>query len=538
MYACMSTKLNIKRDARLFLYVVVFISAVALVFLYSFRAEAEIVLFNALSIEHQVTSADTEQEEKEYEYVWSAFTGVVPEGASVEHITFTLSWIQSTTTEVSTNSEEGLMSEGVEATTETGEPTEVIPVDIVDSEEEPTVLEDIQETTTSNTEEIDNLVEFPQIEPEEDVPPPTVLEEPQPVPTESTDIEPDMSDRGAVTGFPLARKSETYLFAQEDVQEDAVTVTEEVSTDINLETEEAVPPLLDSSEFIAPAQTPETSVPEAIVIPVLEEDTLSNDTNEGDEDTMYEVLTEISNPTEVVSLGSSYTEEVGVGENVMETDTAESANFAYSFDGIEWFPLGTVNLLTLNEISFDMSQISLEVIPSLRIRVRYHASSIIPEILFEKPQLALSYTPGVIEEPVLIVGDQEPNFLVSSVYADVMDGTTRAVLLERGGIFELWVYAIERATGLPLWTRLMSSGVASQELPISVKERTVFWFDSQIQALYVFGIDEKSLKIFQPQSPQDSLITVPVTKANKNWTATFDTISHTFTFTRTPNTSL
>jgi hypothetical protein len=157
-----------------------------------------------------------------------------------------------------------------------------------------------------------------------------------------------------------------------------------------------------------------------------------------------------------------------------------------------WVELGTINLLDSNEALFSLGTDVLPVVDDLEVRVVYLAPQDAVPVMFDSAQLQFVYEPGVVEPVVLGPSDQEPNFLVSSIKTDIEEGNVRAVLLERGGILELWAALTERSTDIQ-WVKLTTGSSVSGHMPIGVKAGTVFWFDENGQSLFAYDLNKASL---------------------------------------------
>ena len=507
-----------QKQSRLLVFFLCVMIIVTLVLTHTFHAKAEIAFFDALAVEEQIR--DTEREgahvpESLHEYTWSSFTGVIPEGATVESMTFMLSWIQSATLEQKSGN-----------------------IDTPESLAQPSKEEGVEHEVVVNEDEaVEVHGEFQEAVSEGEVPievptggqgtTPTTSGEPEAIeaPVENTESsqssldEEPLSDN-SVVGFPHVSATTTYLLAYEEstiVSDMSEGEAKEISSEEQVMTEITEAMIVTTNEMLVPEDSDELSYEDE-----------KNDT--------YEILEDVSTPTEMISEGVTLLEEPPATSSILVMPTRESAELTYSFDGVEWFPIGVVDLLQDTQISFDLGDVSIEAVPSLRIRVAYTAPLDAPQILFQKPQLQLSYTPGEALEVPLGSNDQEPNFYVSSVHADVIDGTTRAVLLERGGVFELWVYFIHRDTGLPAWHRLVNGNALKNDTPVGVHGRTVFWFDQSVRTLLTYDVDLESLTSSLPASENEHVVTLRFGSVTRAWAVTYDILAHSFTFSRTANT--
>ncbi|MBP6924059.1 MAG: hypothetical protein KBC62_00040 [Candidatus Pacebacteria bacterium] len=300
-----------------------------------------------------------------------------------------------------------------------------------------------------------------------------------------------------------------------------------------------VPEVIDTTETTAPAEIqpePEENVIEAVsmgeiyplavasVDEVLPQEPIAV---EALSETMEEDIVESQLPEELVE---------GVSEVVLQDGSLFEV--LYSLDGQQWENLGFGNFITPGELTFLLQQFSPEEMVSLQIMIRYTRS---PEdarkIYFDNVRLEFDYK-GLTEEEILQQEgsgpvDQVPNFSISSVKADVETGNIRAVLLEKGGMLELWYGVINPGATDATWSRLVNDGSIDVDSPIGISGETIFWLDKNQQTLFGFDVKRKSLSgtSFVSDEERDSFLQFQ--KSNSvMWNARFDASTNSFEFTK------
>ena len=326
---------------------------------------------------------------------------------------------------------------------------------------------------------------------------------------------------------------ETEIETEDTNVEGTVPVVEENAQPSIIE-EPAVP------EIIEPDVAPETSTesPETQVEPValslglyplaftsFEEERLP-------EPEVTEVLEEIID--EVVTPPTLET--IDIPTEVLHDNTVFEV--LYSLNGESWENLGFGNFITPGELTFLLQQFSPEEMVNLQIMIRYTRS---PEdnrkVYFDNVRLEFDYQGLTAEEmlqqestgPV----DTTPNFNISSVRADVESGNIRAVILEKGGMLELWYAVINPGASNATWSRLANDGSLDVNSPLGISGETIFWLDKNQQTLFGYDIKRKSLSgtSFVSDEERDSFLQFK--KSNSViWNASFDASSNSFEFSR------
>lgn len=256
-----------------------------------------------------------------------------------------------------------------------------------------------------------------------------------------------------------------------------------------------------------------------------------------------EITQTVSIPEEFYPV--SETEEGTVLDAAAILDTKEIINegalqVQYTLDGVLWHVLGEVDHSALSESTFDLSHLNLQDIPQLQIAIFY----IISEgdstaISFNTMKLEVGYTQLLVEEVLSVeevVNDQEPNFKISSVKADVRSENIRAIIIEKGGILEFWYSVTNLGSGESQWNRLAGGSTIDADAPIAIKERTIFWLDRNQQTFFGFSVDTQSLTASSYEDPEDKIFLLPFENENEDsWRAVFDSVTNSLQFDRMRN---
>ncbi len=203
----------------------------------------------------------------------------------------------------------------------------------------------------------------------------------------------------------------------------------------------------------------------------------------------------------------------------------------YSVDGVQWQNIGFGNFDTPGELTFPLQQFSPDDMSYLQIMVRYtRTTDDTRKIYFDGVRLEFDYESLAGEEVPGLV-DQEPNFTISSTKVDIESGNIRAVLLEKGGMVELWYALTNPATGQVLWNRLANDGSVDAASPLGIHGETIFWLDKNQQTIFGFDIKQKSLSgtSFVSDDDRDSLLQFK-TENSELWNARFNSTNNSFEF--------
>ncbi len=522
---------------RFFLFCGVCVLATSLILIQTFRAEAEVAIFNPQAIEER-TELRTDLIEQTtlelHEHTWSAFSGSVPLGSVVEDVSLVFSWsleVNQATDTIDTTIKD--------VSSVVSEKSEEHSSDVVREDDETSIPGDIvsesSESVSGDASTADVIV-LPEVEIEEplseaettvdsdsqEIVVPDVPEEVEPVAAEESEAS-AVDPAESPVGFIQIHKTDTYPWVEGNIITPIESGADTVSaTAISESTEERVEAI--------PVVMADTTT-EADVITEVDADEILSVDIEADSELVTEETILISDT------GASHTLPAAVIGAVSEAPvlypTLESAEIQYSLDGDAWTTLGAVNLLTSQELSIDFNGVALESIPSLRIRVVYFAPLDAPVIEFQHPQLEFSYMPGVVEEVIPGPSDMEPNFSVSSVKVDIEQDGVRAVLLERGGIVELWSEVHSENVDATRWSRLSGGSTIDGDAPLAVYGRTIFWIDQRAQTLFAYDVDRGSL-MGSPLAFVDGVGSASLLfgSVKKPWVVEYSLVTNTFEFNR------
>ncbi|QQR65048.1 hypothetical protein IPH92_00500 [Candidatus Kaiserbacteria bacterium] len=249
------------------------------------------------------------------------------------------------------------------------------------------------------------------------------------------------------------------------------------------------------------------------------------------------VITEGSEP-EVIITESISTTSGFVSEDILIENQAEKFfEVRYTIDGVTWQELGNVGFDDAQDTVFDLSPIGIDAIPNLRVAIRYTVrDGETTKIIFDSMRLEVGYGAPVIEEvaPPTLQNDSEPNFDVGAIKADVQSENIRAVVLERGGVFEFWYSVTDPQSGAVFWNKILGGGAVDENAPIGIKKRTIFWLDRNQQTLFGFAVDEESIFATPFQDDQESKVfLLPFTDENgKPWEALFNSSENVLEFSK------
>jgi hypothetical protein len=317
----------------------------------------------------------------------------------------------------------------------------------------------------------------------------------------------------------LPPESTTVTESSVTTPESAQNLDEVTAEESQQTPQEEVPPVVESSfdkPLTTQIQSEEPSAP--IQVASFEDETPFQEVY------MSEVL-----PLDVVINESS-------ASTTEELEPTTLFEVLYSLDGITWLSVGEGDLRTTQEMTFTLSEIALNDIPNLEIAVLYTTDEATQKnLVFSQMRLEVEC---VIPEDVVVptedyLIDLEPNFEVSAIHADTQSENIRAVLIERGGMLELWYGTIDILSKEISWRQLASDGSIGATTPLQIHERTIFWLDKNQQTLFGFSIDEQSL--FGDSLVGDEGNTLALqfsSKSSELWNVFYNPVSNAFEFKR------
>ncbi len=245
---------------------------------------------------------------------------------------------------------------------------------------------------------------------------------------------------------------------------------------------------------------------------------------------------ENSNVIESVGTGAQEqvdTSEPPTSETVIQNIT--TFEILYSLDGQQWEKLNGDEFNMPGEVTLKLPQFSSKDIQNLKIMIRYVKSqNDSTKIFFDNVHLVIDFDNFVEEEPVPV--EQEPNFDISAINADTQSGNIRAVIIEKGGMLELWYSITDTMTQKVSWNKLLNDASLDESSPLEIKGRTIFWLDKNKQTLFGFDIDTQSIfgDAIDAQEQSSSLLPFEDEHA-KQWAASFDADNNVLEFSkRTP----
>ncbi len=497
--------------SRYLTYCLMVLSILLIPALLALRVEAEVaVFFSDTLIEEELLIDVTEEDGKKYverERRWSNFQGSVPEAVEVSTIVLRLAWAVGPLSleEPPVSIDEGAQVPAIPLESTNPDP-EVLGEDVSSTTEE----ESITTSAESSNLEVEDATSG---EPAPEVVPVRATIETETVP--EGDIEPEPSAPATDT-FEQVSQTEMFLLANALIEEESEQLPAPVA-DQEEEQVETLPPPVEVASEEELEQFPEVDVTDDVIVEEAEviEDVL--------EDSVVTPVTSTELTTENIS-GSS------------TTMSADMLTVMYTIDGETWIPLGEVNYRTEKNAVFVFSNMSVEEIPLVQVSIRYTiAEEDQMKIYFDSVRLEVEYLAPLMVIPFVdeVVNDQEPNFKISSIKADVQSENIRAVILEKGGMNEFWYSVTERGTGMIAWQRIQAGGSVDATAPLAIKERTIFWIDTNQQTLFGFSVDEQSIFAVPFENPEEKIFLLPFQNDDaEKWQATFDPIDNAFKFER------
>ncbi len=234
---------------------------------------------------------------------------------------------------------------------------------------------------------------------------------------------------------------------------------------------------------------------------------------------------------------------VTVTEEIIPSITTETTvltddflEVLYAIDGENWISLGKVNRNNWRGLTFyipissaqDLSkiQISIQKVPAIEgqpivyldgmwLEVEYGEKELEPEPIQPEAEGAL---PG-------------PDFSQGTIKQDVRVDNVRALIIEQGGMLELWYGILTPDPEVIDWISLAGDGLIDVASPLIIKERSIFWTDKNKQTMYGFVIDQESL--IGEAIRREEVVGAPCLEfqgVSSKWCVSFDLRNDTFVF--------
>lgn len=483
---------------------------IVLILSQAFHADAEVIVLDSSFVDRQVEVKNdevTNTVQNLYTQTWSSFSGMVPEDVVIHEAYLVLTWSEMKSHEDVVQAEVDIST--IEETPPSNDavsneslPIEEVSSTTLDAEtgetDAPSLLESIDEQNANQIPEIP-LDEGSIMESEEEV----ILD------TE-TEAGGAVEDSGAEPSLEVGG------------------VTEDISS--------AAYPTAAAQQYPLVSET--LLLDESVVETAMQASATSEMPVSDTSETIVEISGEVpeaAHATGTENIGTTTDESLPIVVDDSFQDVAlypmrETASVQYSLDGDSWTDLGVVNLLNGNSAELPLTSFAPSVFANLQIRLVYLASQDVPPILFGNAQLKLSYTYEIVE--VLPVGpsDQEPNLLVSSVTLDITKGSVRALLLERGGVFELWSGVTDRVDDSLVWMKLASGNTIGESTPVDIWGTSIFWFDITGETLFAYDTKLQSLTGATSLPTEDGIFVLYFGTEKKPMVATYDLYANQFTF--------
>jgi hypothetical protein len=227
-------------------------------------------------------------------------------------------------------------------------------------------------------------------------------------------------------------------------------------------------------------------------------------------------------------------------ETIQEIATGEGTenkfiDIWYSLDGETWWQLASIsknylsNALNGGYFGYDLSLVkNREDMKNLKIKVEgvsetdsliFYLDSVWLEADYQKEEIVPEE-----ESKEIINLALNPDFENSQIKKDVQEENLRAVILDRGGLFELWYYVTNTDPNIPSslvtgWTFLKGNSSIDPSSPLAIKDGNIFWLDACKQTIFGFSTDIKSLfGVPINQTGEESYLEFKNSK-NENWKA-------------------
>jgi len=228
-------------------------------------------------------------------------------------------------------------------------------------------------------------------------------------------------------------------------------------------------------------------------------------------------------------------------EEIIEQEGKNLINVWYSLDGEAWWKLGSISESPASNASnggyFEYSLLfvkSWDDVKKIKIKFEglgeeenenkvYLDSAWLKVVYQEKGEEEEEEKDEEAEEEEekeeVINLALSPNFEYGQIRQDVEEDGIRVIIIENGGMSELWYYASSSDPDSNGWTFFFGNSSLDDFSPLGIKDKTFFWLDSCRQGIYGFSIPEQSL-FGNPISPDGKFYLEFQGKNQEKWQAT------------------
>ena len=129
---------------------------------------------------------------------------------------------------------------------------------------------------------------------------------------------------------------------------------------------------------------------------------------------------------------------------------------------------------------------------------------------------------------------QGPDFETALIKQDVEENGIRVVIIEKGGMLDLWYSLADPISNKIIWRQLTGDGSIDNTSPLGVKGGTIFWLDKNKQTIFGYFIEKQSIfgKSIEPNEEEPYL-----EFQDENfelWRAVFNPVDSKFYFVKSP----
>ncbi|MDP2930374.1 MAG: hypothetical protein Q8N56_02075, partial [bacterium] len=121
---------------------------------------------------------------------------------------------------------------------------------------------------------------------------------------------------------------------------------------------------------------------------------------------------------------------------------------------------------------------------------------------------------------------------ISAIKQDVQAEGIRAVIIEKGGMLELWYGVLTDDPNTVNWTFFTGDSSIDYNSPLGLKSHTIFWLDKNKQTIFGYFIDEQSIfgKSMTDESDEEEPYLEFQNGSEGLWRAVFDPINNKFNY--------
>jgi hypothetical protein len=238
------------------------------------------------------------------------------------------------------------------------------------------------------------------------------------------------------------------------------------------------------------------------------------------------------------------------------TSSYSHFEFFYSVDGANWINLGRAEAVE-GEANSTVVRIPVSIraedLSKIQVNIRYvPIDDELPTLYLKKTWFTVEYnlkdqeveidnsveeitanSSNVLDKKVESSIDSE--FDSGSIKRDFRFGNIKAIILEKGGMLELWYHSIDPVSKDFSWKLLVGDSSIDSTSPLAIEGKTIFWLDKNKQTLFGFNIENSSMTGEPIVSNMNRSFMDFDKEGSGKWRVTWNIANDSFSFMKSPD---